>query len=308
MAALRLSLAPARPAGRAVRSTRLPARFPSRVTAAEAQAPPTAAEQATSAPTDASVGVSATATAQAGPPAPPTSTPTSPPSFTLTLASTAARAGLRLAEVWDGAAPAIVVVAVADELAALTEGRIRPGVRVLSLPHPTRRPAPGEPPPRWELTPGNAPISRVRDYVRVTRGVSIDMEFSTDTIPDEAIGAWVEAQERAAAARAAAAAGAEGEEEGEEEEEGGGGPAALPDVPTTPPSYLPSPEAVAFEDEARRLATRLSARAARNAAEDARDDTPLLIWSTVAFLGPAAAILAWAYGTGLLDSLATHQY
>jgi hypothetical protein len=209
------------------------------------------------------------------------------------------RAGLRISEIWDGAAPAIVVTAVADELAA---AGVRPGLRLLSLPHPTQR---GE---RWGLVPGNAPVSRVRDLIRVARAVNLDLEFSADPIPDEAVAAWVEAQERAAAA-------ASSEEEEEEEEDGEGdedaapaGPPALPDVSTAPPGYVPPPEAVEYERQARALAKRLAARAARNAAEDARDDTPLLAGAALAFLGPPAAILAWAYGSGLMDSLNSHQY
>ena len=253
------------------------------------------------------------------PPPPPTAALTQPPTaeaapeaaapatVTLTLTSVAARSGLRLAEIWDGTAPAIVVSAVADELAS---AGIAPGARLVSLPHPTRR---GE---RWALTPGNAPISRVRDLIRVARSVTLDMEFSVDPIPAEAIAAWVDAQEKAAAEQEAAGYAEEGEEgEGSGGEGGGedGRPAAsvapvIPDVATTPSSYLPSPEAVAYEEEARRQAVRLATRAERNAVEDARDDTPLLVGATVAFLGPAAAILAWAYATGLLDSLATHQY
>jgi hypothetical protein len=257
------------------------------------------------APTDApTVAAPAESAAQSVSPPPPTPAPSTSssapappaPSFTLTLPAPAVRAGLRISEIWDGTAPRIVVTAVADELAA---AGIRPGLRLVSLPHPTLK---GE---RWVLSPGNAPLSRVRDLIRVTRSVSLDLEFSVDPIPDEAVAAWVEAQEKAAAERAA------GEEE-EEEEDGGESTSAaapsLPDVSTAPPSYVPPPAAVEYERQARALAKRLSARAARNAAEEARDDTPLLVGAAVAFLGPAAAILGWAYFSGFLDSLASHQY
>jgi len=256
--------------------------------------------------TQARANAEAAPTTPASPPAPQALTPAPtapqppqpPPTLTLTLTSAAARSGLRLAEIWDGSAPAIVVTAVAEELAAASGGGIVPGTRLVSLPHPTR---PGE---RWALTPGNAPISRVRDLIRVTRSVTLEMEFA-EPISADAIAAWVEAQEKAATE-------ADGEGEGEGEGESAPLPSTtapdIPDVATTPSSYLPSREAVAFENEARKQAVRLAARAERNAVEDARDDTPLLVGATVAFLGPAAAILAWAYATGLLDSLATHQY
>ncbi len=76
----------------------------------------------------------------------------------------------------------------------------------------------------------------------------------------------------------------------------------IPDVATTPSSYLSGREAVAFESEARKQAFHPGAWAERNAVKDARDDT--LVRATVACVGPAAAILAyaWAYATGLLDS------
>lgn len=221
------------------------------------------------------------ATASPSPPSP-AATPTpsfARPRFTVAVSAREARAGLRVEEIWDGEAPAIVVTAVGGD-GDLAAAGVAPGLRLFSLPHPTRR---GE---RWEVTPGNAPVSRVRDLLRVYRGVELDIEFSVDGIPEEAIQAWVEEREqRASGAAAAAVADATASSDGEES------------------TSSQSPAAADAERAARALARRLARRAERNAIEAQRDDTPLLVWSAVAFLGPAAIILAIAAGTGYLDKL-----
>ena len=255
-------------------------------------------------------GVATTASASAvrasGVPPPPTvSTSAAPLPIRLTLETREARQTLRFSEVWDGEAPAIVVTAVASSSTAAEFGVVA-GSRLLALPHPTRK---GE---RWELRPGSAPLSRVRDLIRVYRGVLIDMEFSSEPIPDEAIEAWVREQE-----------------EKRERKEGGGG-AEGPSTSSSPSSPSPSaaaasdpsttlmtssydsddsgsraysPAAAAAEREARALERRLRLRAERLAIDDARDDTKVVVWASVAFLLPAAVILAIAYFSGYLDSM-----
>lgn len=215
-------------------------------------------------------------------PPPPSATPMRiRPRFTVAVSAREARAGLRVEEIWDGEAPAIVVTAVGGD-GDLAAAGVAPGLRLLSLPHPTRR---GE---RWELIPGNAPVSRVRDLLRVYRGVEMDIEFSVDGIPEEAIQAWIEEREqRAAGVEAAAAAAADATASSDGDESTSSQSAADADA----------------ERAARALARRLARRAERNAIEAQRDDTPLLVWSAVAFLGPAAIILAIAAGTGYLDKL-----
>jgi hypothetical protein len=177
-------------------------------------------------------------------------------------------------------APTIVVTAVAGA-GDLAAAGVRPGLRLLSLPHPTRR---GE---RWELAPGSAPVSRVRDLLRVYRGVELDLEFSVDPVSDAAIDAWLatKARREQDAEDAAAAAAAS---------------SLAADVASGAPA---GPDAGDAEREARALARRLRRRAERNAAEAARDDTPLIVGATVAFLGPAAIILGVAASTGYLDRL-----
>lgn len=176
----------------------------------------------------------------------------------------------------------------------------------MSLPHPTRK---GE---TWQLKPGSAPLSRVRDLIRVYRGVLIDMEFSREPISDEAIEAWVREQQEK-----------EEEKRRREEEEGGGGPssaaaAATSNSPSTTlatssydsdnnsgasSSSSRSPAAAAAEREARALERRLRLRAERLAIDDARDDTKVVVGAAVAFLLPAAVILAVAYFSGYLDTM-----
>lgn len=246
----------------------------------------------------------ATGAVQTDAPTSSVATPSRPASSTtplrLTLETREARQSLRFAEIWDGQAPAIVVTAVASSSTAADFGVVA-GSRLLSVPHPTRR---GE---KWELKPGSAPISRVKDLIRVYRGVLIDMEFSREPISDEAIEAWVREQEEKKSKK--------------EEEEGGERPstsststaaataaAANPSTTLSTASYdsdAPpySPTAAAAEREARALERRLRLRAERLAIDDARDDTKVIVGAAVAFLLPAAVILAIAYFSGYLDSM-----
>ena len=235
---------------------------------------------------------------------PPTSSSSSSPSSTtplrLTLETREARQTLRFSEIWDGEAPAIVVTAVASDSTAAEFGVVA-GSRLLSLPHPTRK---GE---KWELKPGSAPLSRIKDLIRVYRGVLIDMEFSREPISDEAIEAWVREQEEKAREK----------EEEKEEAEGGARPSSWtssssssnPSTTLATSSYdsdnnnAYSPAAAAAEREARALERRLRLRAERLAIDDARDDTKVVVGAAVAFLLPAAVILAIAYFSGYLDTM-----
>lgn len=227
----------------------------------------------------------------------PTSTSISTPTpLRLTLETREARQTLRFAEIWDGEAPAIVVTAVASSSAAAEFGVVA-GSRLLSLPHPTRG-AQGE---RWELRPGSAPISRVKDLIRVYRGVLIDMEFSREPISDEAIEAWVREQEERKKNRA--------REEGATASSSPPASSSTANPSTTlatasydsDASYYPA--SAAAEREARALERRLRLRAERLAIDDARDDTEVIVVAAVAFLLPAAVILAVAYFSGYLDSM-----
>ena len=235
---------------------------------------------------------------------PPTSTSSSSPSTSaplrLTLETREARGTLRFAEIWDGEAPAIVVTAVASNSTAAEFGVVA-GSRLVSLPHPTRK---GE---KWELKPGSAPLSRIKDLIRVYRGVLIDMEFSREPISEEAIEAWVREQEEKKRSK-------------EEEEAGEGGPSTSasssaaafnPSTTLMTSSYDSdsgsassySPAAAAAEREARALERRLRLRAERLAIDDARDDTKVVVGAAIAFLLPAAVILAIAYFSGYLDTM-----
>ena len=130
------------------------------------------------------------------------------------------------------------------------------------------------------------------------------MEFSREPIPDEAVEAWVREQQ-------------EKEEEKRrprEEEEGGPTSSAATSNPSTTlatssydsdnsSSSSRSPAAAAAEREARALERRLRLRAERLAIDDARDDTKVVVGAAVAFLLPAAVILAVAYFSGYLDAM-----
>ena len=242
-----------------------------------------------------------TSEASAAPPPPSTSTSTSSSTLTplrLTLETREARQTLRFAEIWDGEVPAIVVTAVASSSTAAEFGVVA-GSRLVSLPHPTRK---GE---KWELKPGSAPLSRIKDLIRVYRGVLIDMEFSRDPISDEAIGAWVREQE----------------ERKEKKEEAERPSSTSPSSAAAAAAFNPSttlmtssydsdgngvsysPAAAAAEREARALERRLRLRADRLAIDDARDDTKVVVGAAIAFLLPAAVILAIAYFSGYLDTM-----
>ena len=228
--------------------------------------------------------------------APSTSTSSSPSTtpLRLTLETREARQTLRFAEIWDGEAPAIVVTAVASGSTA-AEFNVVPGTRLISLPHPTRKNE------TWTLTPGNAPLSRVKDLIRVYRGVLIDMEFSREPIPDEAIEAWVREQEEKKRKEEE-----QEQEEGEAEAAGGegrGGPSTTLATSSYDSDSSFSPAAAAAQREARALERRLRLRKERLAIDDARDDTKVVVGAAIAFLGPAAAILAFAYFSGYLDAM-----
>ena len=219
-------------------------------------------------------------------PAPPTPAPTSLARFTVAVSTREAKAGLRVDEVWDGDAPAIVVTAVAGggDLAA---AGVRPGLRLLSLPHPTRR---GE---RWELAAG-APVARVRDLLRVSRGVELDAEFSVAPIPDDAVAAWLAEKEAAATAVASQ------EEYSSDSDSSPSSSALAASVAAGEPGGADAPAA---EREARALARRLKRRAERNEAEAGRDDTGVVVGAALALLGPAGIILAVAAATGYLSDM-----
>ena len=166
---------------------------------------------------------------------------------------------------------------------------------MISLPHPTRKNE------TWTLTPGNAPLSRVKDLIRVYRGVLIDMEFSREPIPDEAIEAWVREQEEKKRKEEE-----QEQEEGEAEAAGGegrGGPSTTLATSSYDSDSSFSPAAAAAQREARALERRLRLRKERLAIDDARDDTKVVVGAAIAFLGPAAAILAFAYFSGYLDAM-----